>query len=117
MRKQMGSFWWIALAVVLLIPTGIVLLDRPQEETTEIATEQETKDVSVIQVQTKKSYAYCLKESGERIAVYDAKTDLFLFETGIHVRDLPAAWRDTLREGYYVEDLDALYEFLENYTS
>ena len=51
------------------------------------------------------------------LVVYDCVTKKRYDETSILVQNLPENWKKRLEEGLYFVNEEALYEFLENYSS
>lgn len=64
-----------------------------------------------------KQPAFYIKESDQYLAVFVAATDELYFETDIALEDLPVELAEDLEEGIEFTDLEAVYTFLENYSS
>ena len=66
------------------------------------------------EVEEKKFWA---KNEDGYLVIYDCQTMMRYDETAILVSNLPEGWQKKLEEGLFFENEEALYEFLENYSS
>lgn len=64
----------------------------------------------------KKYYYYVLEEDG-MISVYKADKKTKYFDTGIKLSEVDEKERQKLTEGFYIEDIRELYNYLESITS
>ena len=60
---------------------------------------------------------YYIKDDGEYLVVYDNDTDGVYFETDLKLSDLPVALQDEAQDGICFNNVEELYDFLENYSS
>lgn len=60
---------------------------------------------------------YCLKENDGMVQVYLSDEKTLYEKTEIPVSELPESLQKKIREGYFLKDQEALYGFLENYSS
>ena len=65
-----------------------------------------------------KNYSYYVKasEDGE-LSIYKADKITKYFDTGIMLNEVEEDEREKLKEGYFIEDIHELYNFLESITS
>ena len=108
----------VLLAVVVFIMTDDKGKTQPQvqaKHTPEIQSGESGKDTQVMQ--EVEPYRYYLVAEENRLNVHDYATKIFLFNSGIQVSDLPQDLQEQLENGIYFADEEALYEFLENYSS
>lgn len=89
---------------------------RTEDETgadTEDVTENETVESGKVYESPK----YYIKQSEEYLTVYIAATDEVYFETDIPAADLPNDLKEEAAKGIAFYDLEAVYSFLESYSS
>lgn len=63
------------------------------------------------------NYAYVIYEKDGVLMVYEKDGKTEYFETNIRVRDLEEKMLENLQKGIYFETEEALYDFLESYSS
>lgn len=64
-----------------------------------------------------KTYNYYVLVENGMISVYKADKETKYFDTGIHLSEVEEKERQKLTEGFYVEDIRELYNYLESITS
>lgn len=64
-----------------------------------------------------KTYNYFVLVENGMISVYKADKKTKYFDTGIHLSEVEEKERQKLTEGFYVEDIRELYNYLESITS
>ena len=84
------------------------------EETADVISKDETQTV---QGTARKEQLFCLKVLNGYIAVYLEDGETIYEYTDIKVQELPIEMQQELKSGKYIEGLDKLYGFLENYSS
>lgn len=108
------------LAVVVLILVLGYLGNRAEKE---IPTDTEQIVPTEIPVDTEPSltvnhninYKYVIIEEGDYLTVYYADRKTVYEYTDIRYSDLEDTLRQKIRKGYWIEDEEQLYGFLENY--
>lgn len=69
-----------------------------------------------IRVVEKKYYYYVTVED-DMISIYKADRKTKYFDTGIEIEEIEEKDRERLKEGFYIEDIHELYNYLESITS
>ncbi len=64
-----------------------------------------------------KTYNYYVLVENGMISVYKADKETKYFDTGIHLSEVEEKERQKLTDGFYVEDIRELYNYLESITS
>lgn len=62
-------------------------------------------------------YEYLLRDHNGYVAVYELPGNEIYEYTDVILEILPAGLQEEIRDGKYLKDEEALYNFLENYTS
>ena len=109
------------LAVVILIFVLGYVGNRAEKEMIPMETEQTVP--TEIPVDTEPSltvnhninYKYVIIEEGDYLTVYYADRRTVYEYTDIRYSDLEDTLRQKIRKGYWIEDEEQLYGFLENY--
>lgn len=92
----------------------------PAEETEQIAKaaeETETTEVPAVPVSRAMDYKFVIVEEADYLTVYFADKVTVYEYTDIRYSDLEDSLRQKIRKGYCVKDEEALFSFLENYSS
>ena len=76
-----------------------------------------TEDETVESGNVYESPKYYIKQSDDYLTVYIAATDEVYFETDIPAADLPNDLKEEAAKGIEFYDLEAVYSFLESYSS
>ncbi len=114
------------LTVLFLIGCyQIINLGYTEEEPEIITTEQEiaeepeseTTEYEVVPVSQTIDYKFIIVEESDYLTVYFADKVTLYEYTDIRYSDLPDALRQKIRKGYCIKDEEALFGFLENYSS
>lgn len=84
--------------------------------------ESEDSEITAEQYSIKTGLEYAqpmfyLKQSEEYVSVYVKATDELYFETDIEIESLPIELQEDMKEGIDFTDLEAVYTFLESYSS
>lgn len=126
MNKVNGIRIFFVLTVLLGIGCYqvIYLKDMEDEAQTEV-TEQiwedalgtETEEEEAVPVSRTVDYKFVIVEEGDFLTVYLADRVTVYEYTGIRFSELEEGVRERIREGYCVKDEEALFGFLENYSS
>lgn len=122
-RRRSICFLCAGVLLVLLAVVVFILTDDKEntqppvqaQYTPEIQSGEGMKDTQTMQ--EVEPYRYYLAVEENRLNIYDYATKAFLFHSGIQVSDLPCEVQEQLENGIYFADEEALYEFLENYSS
>ena len=64
-----------------------------------------------------KNYCYYLLEKNGYVVVYLSDKETIYEYTSIDVETLPETVQNEVKNGKYIEDMEELYGFLENYSS
>lgn len=111
----------VAAVIVLVFALGIkgnpVKKDVPPETEIIVETEIPIDTEPVLTVNQNISYKYVIIEEGDYLTVYYADRRTVYEYTDIRYSDLEDTIRQKIRKGYWIEDEEQLYGFLENYDS
>jgi len=120
MKKVNSIRIFCLLAVVVLILAvkfaGHVPDKNTPPETEQlipVETEKETEKVLIVNQNV--DYKYLIIEEGDYLTVYYADRKTVYQYTDIRYSDLDDILRQKIRKGYWIEDEEQLYGFLENY--
>ena len=114
------------LTVLFLIGCyQIINIGYTEEEPEIITTEQEiaeepeseTTEYEAVPVSQTIDYKFIIVEESDYLTVYFADKVTLYEYTDIRYSDLPDALRQKIRKGYCIKDEEALFGFLENYSS
>ena len=89
---------------------------QAKEQVWEEAYSTETEEAAVAVSRTV-DYKFIIVEEGDFLTVYLADGVTVYEYTGIRFSELEEGVREKIREGYCVKDEEALFGFLENYSS
>lgn len=84
-------------------------------ETEAAPVEAATESEQVLTVNQNVNYKYLIVEEGDYLTVYYADRKTVYQYTDIRYSDLEDTLRHKIRKGYWIEDEEKLYGFLENY--
>lgn len=121
-RKYSIGFVIAGLVVLLLISSAYqisynVALERAEEEKyAEIESEDVPQSVAT-EGEAMKNYCYYLLEKNGYVVVYLSDRETIYEYTSIEVEKLPVTLQNEVKNGKYIEDIEELYGFLENYSS
>lgn len=111
----------VAAVIALIFALGIkgnpVKKDVPPETEIIVETEIPIDTEPVLTVNQNISYKYVIIEEGDYLTVYYADRRTVYEYTDIRYSDLEDTIRQKIRKGYWIEDEEQLYGFLENYDS
>lgn len=62
-------------------------------------------------------YAYYIKSDNDIIKIYNTNKDTLLIDTGINIANFEEQYKTELEEGFFVETIHDLYNYLESITS
>lgn len=62
-------------------------------------------------------YNYFVISESNIIKIYNANRDALYIDTGIDIRNLEEPYQDELKQGFYIETVHELYNYLESVTS
>ena len=125
MNKVNGIRIFFILAVLLGIGyyqlvyfrhTDDMMDTQATEQVWEEAYSTETEEAAVAVSRTV-DYKFIIVEEGDFLTVYLADGVTVYEYTGIRFSELEEGVREKIREGYCVKDEEALFGFLENYSS
>lgn len=94
--------------------------ETEQIEETELLSAEENEpetEYSVFPVIQTLDYKYVIVEEGDYLTVYHADRETIYEYTDIRYSDLDDTLRQKIRNGYCIKDEEALFGFLENYSS
>ena len=114
---------FFVVAVILLIVAVRYGLGRKRDVPEEIPAETEEllpteiplDTEPILTVNQNNDYQYLIIEEGDYLTVYYADRKTVFEYTGIRYSDLEDEVRQKIRKGYWIEDEEQLYGFLENY--
>lgn len=111
----------VAAVIALIFALGIKgnpeKKDVPLETEIIVETEIPIDTEPVLTVNQNISYKYVIIEEGDYLTVYYADRRTVYEYTDIRYSDLEDTIRQKIRKGYWIEDEEQLYGFLENYDS
>lgn len=111
----------VAAVIALIFALGIkgnpVKKDVSPETEIIVETEIPIDTEPVLTVNQNISYKYVIIEEGDYLTVYYADRRTVYEYTDIRYSDLEDTIRQKIRKGYWIEDEEQLYGFLENYDS
>lgn len=121
--KKVNCIRIICVAAVAAVILVVGLWGNPTKEDvppeTEIIVETEipADTEPVLTVNQNINYKYVIIEEGDYLTVYYADRRTVYEYTDIRYSDLEDTLRQKIRKGYWIEDEEQLYGFLENYDS
>ena len=62
-------------------------------------------------------YSYYIKSDNNIIKIYNTNKDTLLIDTGINIENFEEKYKSELEEGFFVETIHDLYNYLESVTS
>lgn len=119
--KKVNCIRIICVAAVAAVILAAGLWGNPAKEDvppeTEIIVETEipADTEPVLTVNQNINYKYVIIEEGDYLTVYYADRRTVYEYTDIRYSDLEDTLRQKIRKGYWIEDEEQLYGFLENY--
>lgn len=121
-RKYSIGFIIAGLVMLLLISGAYQIsyraaLDRAREEQYAEAEEENTPDSVATEGEATKNYCYYLLEKNGYVVVFLSDKETVYEYTSIEVADLPITLQNEVKNGKYIETIEELYGFLENYSS
>lgn len=126
MKNKYGIGFFIVSILIVLLITGayqLSFLKAKDQAKTEIAKEEEQQNAKLqnpsvsTEGQALKEDCYYLKEVNGYVVVYLSDKKTAYEYTDIEFDGLPSSLQEEIRNGKYIEDSEALYGFLENYSS
>ncbi len=122
MRKKYGIGFFAAAAVMLIAVSGAyqISYEKAKERAAEelvTGTEQDAGPAVSTEGNALKEGCFYLMDLNGYVAVYLSDKKTAYEYTDIQMEDLPSALQKEIQNGKYIEDLETLYGFLENYTS
>ncbi|MCM1258101.1 MAG: hypothetical protein NC307_09650 [Roseburia sp.] len=91
--------------------------EPPEAQEPVVETEIPTDTEPVLTVNQNIDYKYVIIEEGDYLTVYYADRKTVYEYTNIRYSDLEDTLRQKIRKGFWIEDEEQLYGFLENYDS
>lgn len=122
-KKYSIAFIIVSLTAFLLISGAYqfsynAALERAQEELLAVQTEQLEKEASIeTEGEALKNDCYYLMESNGFVVVYLSDKSTVYEYTSIEVAELPVTLQNEVKNGKYIETMEEVYSFLENYSS
>lgn len=121
-RKYSIGFVIAGLAALLLISGAYQMsyraaLERAEEEMTVQAEEEQEQESIATEGEATKDYCYYLMEKNGYVVVYLEDKETVYEYTSIEIVDLPITLQNEVKNGKYIENIEELYGFLENYSS
>lgn len=125
MKNKYGIGFFAAVIIIMLViscASSFSFYKAKKEVKEEIAEEQQenatVKEPSIsTDSQALKEDCYYLMEVNGYVVVYLSDKKTVYEYTDIRYDRLPSAVQEEIRNGKYMEDTEALYGFLENYSS
>lgn len=127
MKNKYGIGFFAAAIIAVITISGAYELSYQRAKDKAEAKNQVTKEESIEKAESEKSVrtegealkedCFYLMEVNGYIVVYHSDKETPYEYTDILYDELPAAVRDEIRNGKYIEDTESLYGFLENYSS
>lgn len=116
-RNSIG-FLLITLVLFLIIGVAYDMNYKAAKEQAEIKQQQLAEEKSVAtEGQAFKEECFFLMEVNGYVAVYMNDRETVYEYTNIPVSELPYLLQNEIKNGKYIENMEALYGFLENYSS
>lgn len=121
-KKYSIGFVIAGLSVLLLVSGAYQLSyhaveERAAEEKVQEAEIQETEESVETEGEAMKNFCYYLLEKNGYVVVYLSDKETVYEYTSIDVETLPVTVQNEVKNGKYIEDIEELYGFLENYSS
>lgn len=121
-KKYSIGFVIVGLSILLLVSGAYQLSyhaveERAMEEKVQDAEIRETEESVATEGEAMKNYCYYLLEKNGYVVVYLSDKETIYEYTSIDVETLPATVQNEVKNGKYIEDIEELYGFLENYSS
>lgn len=121
-RKYSIGFVIAGLSVLLLVSGAYQLSyhaakERTEEEQIQNAEIRRTEESIATEGEAMKNYCYYLLEKNGYVVVYLSDKETVYEYTSIDVETLPVTVQNEVKNGKYIEDIEELYGFLENYSS
>ena len=118
MKRQISISIFLAILLIIMVWLYIKVYNERKPVAEEMRTEQEVPIEAAIESSKEyKKYAYCVKDEQGKIVVYSISNEKIIMETGIDTFLLPSIIQEKLEEGIFFENIEKLYDFLENYSS
>lgn len=122
-RYSIGFFSVAAIAMIAVLAAYQFsynrALEKAKEEALQVQIEAEEEETATVRTEgeaSKEECYYLMEVNGYVVAYLSDKKTAYEY-TDILVEELPMAIREELKNGKYMEGKDALYGFLENYSS
>lgn len=121
-RKYSIGFLIAGLSVLLLVSGAYQLSyhaveERAEEEKVQDMEIQDLEESIATEGEAMKNFCYYLLEKNGYVVVYLSDKETIYEYTSIDVETLPATVQNEVKNGKYIEDIEELYGFLENYSS
>ena len=91
--------------------------ERIKEERAQSVKVQKQEESVAAEGEAMKNYCYYLLEKNGYVVVYLSDKETIYEYTSIDVETLPETVQSEVKNGKYIEDIEELYGFLENYSS
>ncbi len=121
-KKYSIGFVIIGLSILLLVSGAYQLNfhaveERAEEEKVQDAEIREPEESIETEGGAMKNYCYYLLEKNGYVVVYLSDRETIYEYTSIDVETLPVTVQNEVKNGKYIEDIEELHGFLENYSS
>ena len=117
-RKYSIGFLLAALTVFAIIGAAYDISFKSAKEQAEIKKQQDIEEQSITtEGQAFKEDCFFLMEVNGYVTVYMSDRETVYEYTDIPVSELPYLLQNEIKNGKYMESIEALYGFLENYSS
>lgn len=121
-KKYSIGFVIAGLAVLMLVSGAYqlsyhALEERTIEEKVPETRKKEPEESVAAEGEAMKNYCYYLLDKNGYVVVYLSDKETIYEYTSIDVETLPVTLQNEIKNGKYIEDVEELYGFLENYSS
>ena len=121
-KKYSIGFVIAGLSVLLLVSGAYQLSyhaveERAEEEKVQDIEVQDSEESVATEGEAMKNFCYYLLEKNGYVVVYLSDKETIYEYTSIDVETLPVTVQNEVKNGKYIEDIEELYGFLENYSS
>lgn len=121
-KKYSIGFVIVGLAVLMLVSGAYQISyhaveERAREEKAQTVKSQKQEESVAAEGEAMKNYCYYLLEKNGYVVVYLSDKETIYEYTSIDVETLPETVQNEVKNGKYIEDMEELYGFLENYSS
>ena len=120
MKRQISISIFLAIFVIILTMLYIRFSNERKPEETKEQNEQlveEKSEASIVLSQENISSPFYIKDEDGWLVVYQTKTQERYMDTGIETETLPEELLENIKAGIFFETEQALYDFLESYSS